>query len=153
MPAGCEFTCRNPRCDNFDTGFVILAPWPMGDIDEIIKSKKTKNKPDLEKSLKDFKKDGRSYACIPFPNDEKIQTKAYRIHRYSPDSRCVWEYDVVKKDDEELDVAISKADIPTECPKTGAKMLDYDNVLKQGILCPSCNVDLNQGRWFAKESE
>ena len=46
MPCGCEFICKNEECEYLNKGFVITAPWPMGDIDNMIYilSKKPFNK-------------------------------------------------------------------------------------------------------------
>lgn len=150
MPAGCDFICKNEDCDNFNTGFTITAPWPMGLIDDIINSNRVKELPELRKQIEELKELGSEYACITFPNVNNVETKCYRVSFWSAEGKCIWKYDIINNGIN-LEESIKKANLPQKCPNTGSNMLNYSEVIKEGIKCPSCDNILNQNRWFAKE--
>ena len=157
MPAGCEFICKNEDCQDNGKGFVLTAPWPMGKIELVISelSNQVKLKPSLKDLLDktiDFKNQGRKYACITFPNVNNIPTVAYRINFWSPTANCIWQYDV--EEDEELTIVEAIAKVTDGiCPKTGCRMQDFVEVMKNGIECPSCGELFSQSRWFTNENE
>ena len=152
MPAGCDFICKNENCDNYNTGFVITGPWPMGSINDVIASRRVQELPELQKQLQELKESGREYAAITFPNVDDVETKCYRINLWSVEGKCLWQYEVVVEQNETLAQAIERENLPEKCPKTNSEMLDYKSVVKEGINCPSCNQELNQNRWFTKEN-
>ena len=39
MASGCDFTCDNEKCEHHKKGIIILAPWPIGDINRVIVAK------------------------------------------------------------------------------------------------------------------
>jgi len=151
MPAGCDFTCRNDDCEYCGTGFTITAPWPMGDIDDIINSERIKELPELKQQIQELKNTGREYALITFPNKEGIKTKCYRVNLWSIGAECLWQYDVFLDDLDSLDEAIKKAGLPKKCPTTGSSMLNFQEAIQKGIQCPKCSEKLHQCRWFTKE--
>jgi len=150
MPAGCDFICKNKKCEHFDTGFVFTAPWPMGDIDEIVNSPEIANTKELREEILKLKDSGREFACITFPNTSEIETECYRVNLWSPGANCLWQYEV-QLDGNSVSSAIKEADLPKECPRSGSKMINYREALNDGINCPHCKKELKQFRWFTKE--
>lgn len=151
MPAGCEFICKNQSCECCGQGFNITGAWPMGRIELVLNAPNVKKNADFRKGLIDLKNDGRKYACITYPNDSRIPIVAYRINMWSEKAHCIYQNDVILKDNESLEEAIQRSNIPTVCPKTQCTLLTFDEVLENGILCPKCGIPLQQDRWFAKE--
>lgn len=156
MPAGCDFICKNEKCSQYKNGFVITAPWPMGQIELIISSlsksvvMKPANKPILDKII-EKKNEGRKYARIIYPNSDRIEKKAYLIQLWSPEAKYIWEYDI-ECDGKPLSEAIESENLPTKCPKTNGPLLDFNSVTKEGINCPFCGEKLMQSRWFTNEN-
>ena len=151
MPAGCDFVCNNEECSNYESGFTMTSPWPMGSIYCVLESSSVKRKDDLKDHLIQLKQDGRKYACIPFPNLDNIEHIATRVQLWSPDANCLWEYDVMNP---ELDIqeAIKLAqDIPDKCPKTGGELLEFTKIIGSEVKCPMCGQKLSTNRWFANE--
>jgi len=155
MPAGCDFICNNSECDQYKNGFVITGPWPMGQIELIISSLskslivKPANKNVLQQIINQ-KNQGRKYACIVYPNNDKIKTIAYRIQLWSPDAKCIWDYDI-ECDNETLCENIAKANLPIMCPKTSGPLFTFNEVTRDGIVCSFCGEKLQQSRWFTNE--
>ena len=118
MPVGCEFVCQNKSCDCFNQGFNIAGPWPMGKIELVLNAPNVKKEPEFRQGLIDLKNQGRKYACITFPNVSRIPTVAYRVNMWSERAHCLYQHDVEVVEDEALEEAISKANIPSVCPKT-----------------------------------
>ncbi len=152
MPAGCEFICRNQSCKHHGCGFTITSPWPMGRIELVLNAPNIKKVTDLRQQLIDFKNEGRKYACITYPNVSRIKTEAYRVHMWSNDAKCLWQYDAVIDDpSESLEQTISNANIPLKCPNTDGDLWDFNTTIKNGIFCPHCNIPMQQDRWFTNE--
>jgi len=152
MPAGCEFICKNKQCENFNAGFVVTAPWPMGDIRRVLNSKKLEKEKELRKIIRDMKRNGKKYACITYPDSDNLEVLAFRVQLWSPDALCVWEFDIEAKDENELLEKLEDSEsLPEKCPKTGCKLLDFKQICELGILCPSCSERLTQSRWYTNE--
>lgn len=151
MPAGCEFICENLNCPQVNKGFAITAPWPMGKIELVLNSPEVKKYEELRKGIIDFKNQGRKYACLTLPNINNIPTVAYRVNLWSPLAHCVWQFDVDMEGCSSVDEAIAKANLPTQCQKSGGPLLSFAEVLKEGINCPYCSEKMFQSRWFTKE--
>ena len=152
MPAGCEFTCTNTECENYDTGFQIRGPWPLGRIGLVIEDSKVKDHKAFRETLLQLKKDGRKYACINYPNDDEIPVVGYRIQKWCTSCHVIWDFDaLINGDDHSVENAIASSDIPCNCQICRGFLMDFDDVLKNNIKCPSCNVELKQSRWFSKE--
>lgn len=143
MLAGCDFVCKNEKCEYRDTGFVMTGPWPLGDIDDIINSEKVKNTA-LENELNDLKESGRQFACIVFPNKGKVEYKKYRVQMWSEEAKCIWTFEVDKNGDE-----YSKT--PDICPKTKCQLTSFNEAISSGIKCPCCSVLLDQKKWMVNE--
>jgi len=148
MAAGCDFVCKNEDCDVFDTGFTMTGPWPMGDIEDMIDVADTQEEISHLTKLKD---EGRRFSCITHPNIHDIATDRFRVNFWSPKGKCIWQYDIIVEDEENIKEAIENSDVPELCPKTNSLIMNYSEVIKNGIDCPSCNELLNQHRWFSKE--
>jgi len=149
MPAGCDFTCNNEDCEYFDTSFTMIAPWPMGKIDDVINSSRVGEFPDLKGKMIQLKKSGRDFACITFPNTDNVKVQCYRITLWSVEGHCLWQYDV-PLNGESVSSAIKKANLPDKCPTTGSELINYKESIKRGIDCPKCGKQLKQNRWFSK---
>jgi len=153
MPAGCDFTCSNSVCEHFNKGFTITAPWPMGKIELVINSSDIKKKEELRKTLIDFKNQGRKYACITLPNISNVPIVAYRINLWSPQARCIWQFDVEMEGFTSVDEAAQHANLPIKCQKSGGPLLAFFEIIKEGINCPYCSEKMSQNRWFTKEDK
>ena len=152
MPSGCEFICRNETCEHTNKGFTMSAPWPLGRIELIINAPNVKNNDDFRQNLIQLKNDGRKYACITFPNESNILFEGYRVNFWSPEAKCLWQYDVMVEEVNDIPLAIDEDDdIPNKCPSTNGKMLTFTETVKEGINCPHCGEKMEQSRWFTNE--
>jgi len=102
-----------------------------------------------ENELIKLKNEGRKYACITYPNISNIKTLAYRVHMWSKQASCVWQYDVIAKDYDEL--VKNMKDVPSVCPTSGGELWDFERTVKEGISCPHCKVLMKQSRWFSNQ--
>jgi len=152
MPAGCDFICANENCSQHNNGFVITAPWPMGKISLVINSSRVKNIPEFREKLIKEKNSGRKYACITYPNTDDIPIERYRVQYWSHNAQCIWQYEVIKNDNETIQEAIQRTEtIPFKCPKTNGPLMTFQEVLSEGIECAFCGEKLKQSRWFTQE--
>ena len=151
MPAGCDFICKNKSCEYFDHGFTMTEPWPMGRIELILNAPNVKKDKQFRQGLINLKNQGRKYACITYPNVSRIETLAHRVHLWSEDANCIWQFDVETEQTEDDNLTIDQTDIPDSCPKTGGKLLNFHTVTKEGINCPHCGFPMQQDRWFTNE--
>lgn len=156
MPAGCDFICQNEKCPQHKNGFAITGPWPMGQIELVISSLsksvalKPNNKELLDRIIEQ-KNNGRKYARIIYPNIDYIKKIAHLVQLWSPEAKCVWEYDVVINSNSLAD-DIANANLPTKCPKTSGPLLNFTEIARDGINCPFCGEKLMQSRWFTNET-
>jgi len=160
--SGCDFVCQNEQCQHKGCGVVITAPWPLGDIDKVIGAKNLMKNPVFRQELGNLKKQGRKYACISMPNDDKIPAVGYRIHRWCEKCPCLWTYDAIipegqKADgsEESINAAMTSSNIPVNCPTCDTKLKSYVEVINEngdGILCTSCKTRLQANVWFCNES-
>lgn len=148
MSAGCDFVCKNESCSCHNTGFVITAPWAMGKIELVLSSYQVKENTEFYNELKTKMKDGKKLCCIPYPNLNKIKTEAYRVQMWSPDAKCIWEFHVSELPNESDKTC--NGQVPLKCPTTGCDLLTFQEVVRDGINCPSCGNTLVQNRWFSK---
>jgi len=151
MPAGCEFICKNKSCECHGQGFNITGAWPMGRIELVLNAPNVKKDENFRNGLIQLKNDGRKYACITYPNVSRIPIVAYRLNMWSKKANCIYQHDVILNDNESLDDAIKRSDIPTICPTTQCNLLTFEEVLEHGIFCKKCGIPLQQDRWFTKE--
>ena len=153
MPAGCDFICDNEDCKQYKTGFSMTAPWPLGEIDLVIKARNVQKDQEFAQGLIALKEEGRSHVCINYPNVEHIPTAGYRVHRWCSKCKCLWLYDVMLADEnEDFEKALERSDIPNECAKCGEKLLDFEGVIEEKISCPHCDEELKSSRWFSNET-
>ena len=156
MPAGCDFICKNEKCEHKEKGFTLTAPWPMGKIELVINAPNVKENKKFRKGLVKLKNDGKKYACITYPNTASIDIIAYQVNLWCKSCPCLWKYDVILSEGyDTFEGAYKKAildkDIPEKCPTCNEKLFIYDEVLEEGVSCPSCKKDMRQDRWMAKE--
>jgi len=153
MPAGCEFTCINVDCKHKGTGFVVVGPWPLGRIELVIEDPKVKENVEFRKSLIKLKKEGRKYVCINYPNNTDIPIEGYRIQKWCKNCNDFWNSDAMfDKGATTLEEAIETSDIAINCTQCQGILMDFDDILKDGIKCPHCGESLQQNRWFSKEN-
>lgn len=143
MPAGCDFYCNHDSCKAYKTGFTITAPWPMTRIEKVISKLNAENKKEFREKLISLKNEGKKYSCIMLPNNNCLEIEKYRVQAWSEEANCIWEFVVDSIDD--ID------NIPGRCTKTQCKLKKFEEVVKEGILCPHCGSVLEQERWYAKE--
>ena len=152
MPAGCEFICRNRSCDYCGQGFSMTDPWPMGKIELVLNAPNVKRDPSFRQGLIRLKNEGRKYACITYPNLGRIEKVAYRVHKWSKDAKCIWQFDaVIENPEDTMPTVVNDAELPTNCPKTGCELWDFYAATKNGVNCPRCGIPLKQDRWFTNE--
>ena len=160
MPAGCEFVCINKSCDYYRTGFVITSVWPLGDIVRVKDAPNVSRVPDLVENLIGEIKAGHPYACINFPNLDLIPYEGYRVTMWCPDCNCVWKYDVEIPEiegnenpdrGEIIEQAIKDGVVDTHCSRCNTSLQNFEEVTKNGILCPHCHEKLSQQRWYSNE--
>jgi hypothetical protein len=150
MPAGCDFICKNEDCKYTNSGFVILAPWPLAKIEIVINSSSVNRLPELKEKLIQQKNNGTKFACIQFPNYDLVSASAYRLSFWSEEGKCIWQYDV-ELNGKTIDEIMSGNDIPKKCEKTNCDIIGFNEILKSGINCPHCGKKMQQNRWYANE--
>ena len=151
MPAGCEFICKNDKCENLNKGFAITAPWPIGQIELIINSSPVKKFADLRQRLIDQKNtEGRKFALIQFPNEDQIPIIGYRINMWDSAKNCIWQYDL-ELQGQSLEEALESVVFVSEMAKNGDGLITFNEVVDQGICCPTCHEKMFQNRWFTNE--
>jgi hypothetical protein len=151
MPAGCEFICQNRSCTCFNQGFNITAPWPMGHIELVLNAPNIKENVSFRNGLIRLKNEGRKFACITYPNVANIEKVAYRINMWSKNISKLFQFDIEIQPDKTLEELIAESEIPSVCTESGGDLLTFDQVCKEGILCPHCEFQLKQDRWFTNE--
>lgn len=156
MPAGCDFTCSNKKCEKHNHGFTMTAYWPMGQIELIVNSIAVKKNKDLrERIIKLKNEDGVKLFVIQLPNEELIPVKAFRASFWSPMANCIWNYEIPITEHTDIDALVEEAKknniLPTVCEKTNGRLMDFNEVVTEGIECPFCNKKMSQSRWFTKE--
>jgi len=154
MAAGCEFICKNEDCPNYETGFTLTGPWPMGQIGLIIRASNLKLMSEFREQFERMKEEGKRYACITLPNIDEIPVEGYRIQKWCDARSCVWNYDImVQKEGETIEETLQNAELPESCHKCGGFLLDFERAIEEGINCPACREPLFQSRWFSNEIE
>jgi len=152
MPAGCEFICENKECKCHKTGFIVSGPWALGRVELVIENPVVKKMEDFRNDLIKRKKEGVKYVCIPYPNDINVPVDGYRIQKWCPQCKCIWNYDVMLSDTiKTVEDVLEKGDVPVSCLKCSSKLQSFQEVLDEGINCPHCTQPLQQNRWFTKE--
>ena len=148
MPAGCDFICKNDKCEQYKSGFTITSPWPMGRIELVINSNRVKENKPLREHLIKQKDNGEKLACIQLPNDDDLPITTYRVSLWSDDANCIYSFPIEETNSDDLEESIKKANLPTKCEKTGCELRNFDSVTTDGINCPYCKEKLQQNRWF-----
>jgi len=152
MPSGCEFICENEDCIHVNKGFSFTEAWPLGKIELLINAPIIKRKSEFRDGLIKLKDEGRKYACITYPNEAGIDTEGYRVNYWSPDANQIWQYDIMEKNKSNVASKIEESlDIPYKCPKTNGRLMDFKEVIAEGIYCPHCGDEMKQDRWFTNE--
>ena len=152
MPAGCDFICENEDCEHCSKGTVITGPWPIAKIEKVINAPNVKEKVEFKKEIIDLKNKGRKFACITYPNVSDIKIEGYRIHKWCDNCPAVWMYDVLlTQEADTLEKALEIAELPSECPQCKNKLLNFEELLEEGMYCPHCKQEMEQSRWMSKE--
>jgi hypothetical protein len=154
MPAGCDFICKNEECEHKDKGFSLTGAWPIGEIDKVIKASNIRKLEDFKEGLTKLKEQGREFARITLPNVDDIPIVGFRVQRWCDKCHCIWEYDVMVQDSEDdADETVKKGNVPVDCPKCSSKLIDFNDVVEDSIVCPHCKEPMNQSRWYSNEYE
>lgn len=151
MPAGCEFTCRNEKCEQYKNGRTITSPWPMGRIELVLNSNRVKENPELREYFINLKNQGEKFACIQLPNDDQIPIIAYRVSLWNNDEFRTQHFHIEESNIDNLEEAILKANLPSKCEKTGCELKNFNTITTEGINCPFCKEKMQQNRWFAND--
>jgi len=153
MPAGCEFVCVNEECEHKGKGFVVVGPWPIGRIELVIEDQKVKENVEFRKGLIKRKKEGYKHVCINYPNSSDIPIEGYRIQKWCKSCNSLCSFDAMLDEGvTTLEAAIESSGITANCGKCQGILMDFNEVLENGIECPHCNKLLQQHRWFSKEN-
>jgi len=153
MPAGCEFICRNEECEHANTGFTVLGSWPIGVIDLIINTKKVQALEGFRNNLLSLKSEGEEYACINYPNIDKIPIVGYRVNKWCNTCRMIHNINIILEDGDTFEEALEKFEGGDRCFQCDGYLLDFEELVEDGIDCPYCKEQLVQSRWFANETE
>jgi len=161
MPAGSDFVCENEKCKEYRKGIVILNVWPLGDISKIIESKNVKIKEDFHKGLIGLREQGRTHACINYPNVDKVPVSGYRVQNWCQNCFCIWGWDIMLGEDiadpklaaEKFPEALAKEPIPSKCPKCQDDLRDFQKIINDGITCLHCKEQMKTYTWFSNETE
>ena len=146
MPAGCDFTCKNDKCEQHKNGFTITSPWPMGRIELIINSTKIKENKEFRDYLIAQKNNGEKLACIQLPDDDKIPVIAYKVSLWDDNKKCINSYPIMESNIDNLEEAIKNADFTKS--SISDILRDFNDLIANGIICPFCKEKLTQNRWF-----
>lgn len=153
MASGCDFICQNEKCEHYKKGIVMLAPWPLGDIDKIMTLPHVVKNKDFLKELQGVKDSGQKYSCINYPNTKNIQTVGYRVHLWCQQCPCLLSYDVMLSDKiTSADSALNEA--PIKCPQCTSRLKPLIDLLgtDDGIYCPHCKQKMEKNTWFSNET-
>jgi len=149
MPAGVDFVCKNESCDCHNNVITILSSWPIADIDKVIETiKKEEYRVEFEKA----KQNGKKFACIQFPNEDKVEMVGWKIQRWCQQCPRIGEDEVfISNPDEEFEDAIKQHEFPTTCPVCYGEIKTFEEVVEEGITCPYCHEEMDKQYWTAKE--
>jgi len=153
MPAGCDFTCTNKECEYVNSGFIISDSWPLGRIELVIENPQVKKMVGFRDKLIERKDNGIKYVCLVYPNSTEIPIEGYRNQYWCSKCKCVWNNDVMLKEDQVFKDIKEELETMEKCPECKCSILGFDDVIEQGINCIHCNKKLQQNRWFSKEEE
>lgn len=123
----------------------------MANIKLILSSIDKNKNPSFYEGLVNLKNSGRDFACINYPNAKRLKTEAYRVNMWSPKAKRLYQFDILARDGMGLDELISISDIPRKCTKTNCDLLNFSEIIENGIMCPHCGKELNKEMWFSNE--
>jgi len=167
MASGCDFTCDNEKCMHHKKGIVLTAPWPLGQIEKIIMAKNVKINREFQARLINLhQKVGRKYACIIFPNVNKIPIVGYRVNMWCDKCKYIGTYDIMidpyeqgEKNGDEISNILEKAILDSKvhdntCPTCNGKMKTFSQLMEEndGIDCPHCKVKMTKNTFFSNET-
>ncbi len=154
MPSACEFKCDNKECKHYQSGFTMLAPWPIGEIDRVIEADNVKLDKKFQEELRNIKKaEGRKYACINYPNKNDIPKLGYRVQKWCDKCLMIWNYDaMIVNNEETVEETVSNAHIPETCIQCNGQLKTFVQVVEDGVDCPHCQKRLIPQVWFSNET-
>lgn len=163
------FVCKNEKCEHKDKGFIFMCPWPLGNIDEVINSKPVSKNAEFKEQLEKIKSQGRTYACIQYPDVDSIRPIGYRVHLWCDKCASLSEFDImISEEDKKLMIdnnlcanesdvvkrTIANANLPKQCPTCNSRLVNHDEIHKKiNITCPTCKTKSMPvpNIWFANE--
>ena len=153
MPSGCEFRCDNKECKCYNTGFTMLAPWPIADINDVIHADNIKKHKEFQEELIALKKEGRKYTCINYPNENGIFKVGYKIQKWCDKCKIIWNYEAIIQDKKEsMEETLAHAEVEDVCSECGDKLKTFSQTLEDGIECFHCKQRLIPQVWFSNET-
>ena len=153
MPAGCTFFCNNDECEHYLKVIDVKGQWPLGDIDDVINSKKVQQDEELSDVLNKRKEDGRTVACITYPDPEDIPIIGYRVQEWCQKCPALLERDILFTEEDTDESIEEKVKDTQECIFCNSKTKSFNEILEESILCPFCKQEMEQQRWFAQRNE
>lgn len=144
--------CQNEKCEQYRAGFTINGIWPLGNIDDVLKQEMVQINKGYCEGLEKLKAEGREYSCIRFPNDEDVPYAGYRVQKWCPSCCRICSYDaMITEENPEGDAeeVVAEAGITSQCPECKGFLMDFDDVVADGIDCPFCHEKMEQNRWFS----
>lgn len=136
---GYDFVCTNPRCDYHHTKITLYEPWPITSIEDVLKRQELPE--EHREFLKKKMEDGQKYALIVYPNKHNLSQVGWRYQYYCPECYVIWEEDVLFDE---------KKDALAHCKRCHSKVKDIEDIVENGILCPSCQKPLEKNVWITK---
>ena len=166
MASGCDFTCDNAKCEHHKKGIIVLAPWPIGDVNKVITAKNVRINKHFQSSLIEFRdKHGIKHCCINYPNVDKIPVVGYRVNMWCQKCKYLAKEDImldapmVDKTPEEMNAVREKVIYESNCedkncPICNDKMKSYSQLMEKndGVDCPFCGVRMTKNTWFSNET-
>jgi len=155
MSMGMDFTCGNKACQNFDTCLTLHGPWPIAEVDDIMKSDfpfKEAFREGMEKRISE----GRTHACIPLPNNDAIPVKGMRVQAYCPKCVVVWDEDILRSDcvsEESFCFAVGAMQYEPPACRCGSTRMTVDSIGKGSLQCPACGVPMERQGWVVKATK
>jgi NAD-dependent SIR2 family protein deacetylase len=139
--AGYDFVCINEDCQYCNTRITLSEPWPITSIHDMLE---IKDLPDEHVAfLQSQIDDGRKYALIVYPNKHNLKQIGWRHQFYCPECYVIWEEEVVFDE---------KKEALTHCKRCNSKVKNIEDIVEDGIICPSCQKPLEKKSWITKLS-
>jgi hypothetical protein len=109
------------------------------------------NQTEYKEQLKQWRNEGRQFACLILPNVNNVPVAAYRINMWDAANNRIWTFDAELKEGQSLEEAIAETLSRELKDVSDVKLESFSEILKSQIKCPHCGQDMEQSRWFSNE--